>query len=442
MRSRALATLLLLTATACTTTGAATTTTAAATTSTTTSTTTTTTTTTTTPPTTTTTTTTTTIPIPDAPLTWERLDYMEEVFAPGAWIGEIIDTGAGLLAVGSMAAEGWADIEADLDAAVWNSDNGETWIAATHDEGVFGGEHDQQMSGVTAGGTGFIAVGSDASGGDADAAVWLSAEGLWWQQTAHNEANLGGDGHQHMEAVVALPDGAGYVAVGSETPLTDDGELPAPIPAAWTSTDGWTWQRVTVEEQTLVSDHSATMVDAAVYDGLVVAVGHERADAAPYAAVWTSPDGVTWTRIPYDPIVFAGDGEYRMASVTAHDQGILAVGGRGGVWRSADGRIWERTTLDTGPEEYLESVATTDFGFVAVGTDWSLDDGVYNAVVWWSTDGDTWYPYPADKTAGFEGDTIQGMYLVAAGGPGLVAIGSYVALEGLAPVLWTGRPIP
>ena len=47
-----------------------------------------------------------------------------------------------------------------------------------HDEAVFGGEDSQEMTSVTAGGPGLVAVGSDASGGVPDGAVWTSPDGI------------------------------------------------------------------------------------------------------------------------------------------------------------------------------------------------------------------------------------------------------------------------
>ena len=77
--------------------------------------------------------------------------------------------GLGLVAVGSDASGG------DPDAAVWTSPDGITWFRVLHDEAVFGGERFQTMNSVTAGGPGLVAVGSDGSPLDPDAAVWVVA---------------------------------------------------------------------------------------------------------------------------------------------------------------------------------------------------------------------------------------------------------------------------
>lgn len=53
-----------------------------------------------------------------------------------------------------------------------------------------------------------------------------------------------------------------------------------------------------------------------------VAVGHDHADAA----VWTSPDGTAWSRVPHNESVFGGEDAEWMASVTAGGPGLVAVG--------------------------------------------------------------------------------------------------------------------
>ena len=83
-----------------------------------------------------------------------------------------------------------------------------------HDEAVFG--NGQVMWSVTAGGPGLVAVGYDADS-DFDqgaAAVWTSTDGLVWQRVAHDETVFGGDGQQAMSSVTA--GGPGLVAVGRD----------------------------------------------------------------------------------------------------------------------------------------------------------------------------------------------------------------------------------
>ncbi len=78
--------------------------------------------------------------------------------------------GPGLVAVG------WDESGGDSDAAVWTSPDGITWSRVPHDEAVFGGEADAGMSTVTAGGPGLVAVGASGCEGDFDAAVGVFVE--------------------------------------------------------------------------------------------------------------------------------------------------------------------------------------------------------------------------------------------------------------------------
>jgi hypothetical protein len=91
------------------------------------------------------------------------------------------------------------------------------------------------------------------------------------------------------------------------------------------------------------------MVDVAAGDFGLVAVGFEATDKGIFAAVWTSPDGFFWTRIPHDQATFGGSRNWwgGLTSVAAIGDGIVTVGIDGddgivGVWTSHDGITWTR----------------------------------------------------------------------------------------------------
>ena len=75
-----------------------------------------------------------------------------------------------------------------------------------------GGAGNQRMFSVTVGGPGLVAVGRDESGGDSDAAVWISVDGITWSRVPDDEAIFGGAGTQVMVGVTV--GGPGLVAVG------------------------------------------------------------------------------------------------------------------------------------------------------------------------------------------------------------------------------------
>jgi hypothetical protein len=124
-------------------------------------------------------------------------------------IWSVIAGGPGLVAVGDDSSGG------DGDAAVWTSGDGVAWSRVLADAAVFGGAADQSMQAVTIGGPGLVAVGFDFAGGDQDGAVWSSADGLVWSRVSAVEGVLGGTSNQFMRRVVA--GGPGLVVVGADS---------------------------------------------------------------------------------------------------------------------------------------------------------------------------------------------------------------------------------
>ncbi len=286
------------------------------------------------------------------------------------------------------------------------------WSRVPHDDTVFGGPGDQWMVDVTAGGPGLVAVGGDT--------VWTSVDGVLWSRVPHDENVFGG-----AEMVSVTAGGPGLVVVGGDT--------------VWTSVDGTSWSRVPYDESVF---GGASINSVTVGGPGLVAVGEVNSDAA----VWTSVDGFTWSRVPHDEAVFGGPNHQVMNSVTAGGPGLVAVGSDGvfgeygndlnaAVWTSRDGVIWSRVPHDEAvfgdgndgigsPEMW--DVAAGGPGLVAVG----VNRG--EVPVWTSIDGITWTPVPTDWRV-FDGGEITS---VTVGGPGLVAVGRgvYESADG---ITWT-----
>jgi hypothetical protein len=117
--------------------------------------------------------------------------------------------------------------------------------AAPHDEAVFGGSSEQILNDVVWTGSRFVGVGLDRSGGDMDAAVWVSDDGEAWTRVPHDEGVFGGAGDQWMKEVAHGP--SGLVAAGI-TPGAASADLQDP--AVWYSPDGMNWKRLTLFEPT------------------------------------------------------------------------------------------------------------------------------------------------------------------------------------------------
>ncbi|GBE23505.1 MAG TPA: hypothetical protein ENH00_08070 [Actinobacteria bacterium] len=313
--------------------------------------------------------------------TWTRVPRDEAAF--GGMYQQMLSVAAG---GPGLVAVGWDQPGVDFDAAVWISPDGVTWTRVSDDQGVFGGVGSQRMYGVAAGGPGLVAVGWDQPGVDFDAAVWISPDGMTWTRVSNAGAALGGSGDQTMFSVAA--GGPGMVAVGFDY-SGDNYDA-----AVWTSPDGVTWTRVSDAGAVLGGADDQTMFSVAAGGPGMVAVGFDYSGGGADAAVWTSPDGTTWTRVPPDEAIFGGIGRQQMFSVAAG-----------------------------GP------------GLVAVGSDSSGGDT--DAAVWTSPDGLTWTKVPADATV-FGGQGDQHMVSVAAGGPGLVAVGMDSSGDGSDAAVWIG----
>jgi hypothetical protein len=377
-------------------------------------------------------------PIRVESLTWSRVPHDEAVFGLDGPSGlmsiegsldlrgavAVIEGGPGLVAVG-----GSGD-----DAAIWTSTDGISWSRVPHDEAVFGGEGHSAAVSVTNGGPGLVAVGFTGFGDNWSGAAWTSPDGLTWSRMSFEED----EGLVMFTTVTA--GGPGLVAIvhgGSDWP-------------AFISPDGITW---TAAADLPGADYVS---EVAVGGPGLVAVGVAGGESdsedrfVQDAAVWTSQDGLTWSRIPHDEamsgvalcetasILNVEHPEWSttaMTGITAGGPGFVAVGnvdcgdqradpqtGRGAVvWTSQDGITWSRVPYDAaifGAASMTDVIAVGD-GLVAVGVNHSeLSDG---AVVWTSGDGITWdrIPYEADVFGG-----LAGMSSVTEGGPGLVAVGA------------------
>ena len=342
---------------------------------------------------------------PSGPWTWERIPPDADVFGVGREhpLTAIVAAGPGLVAVGH---------DSDRNAAVvWVSEDGWEWERIEHDEDVFGGAGPQLMHDATAGGPGVVAVGTD----HGDAAVWISDDGREWERIEHDEDVFGGEGRQDMHAVVE--GGPGLVAVGRDRELGSA--------AVWVSEDDREWERIEHDEEVFGGEGPQVMVDAAVTDQAVVAVGDDRGTDGD-GAVWRSADGRDWERVQA-PDVLGGHGAQFVTSVAAGGPGLVAVGHDFGVsapaaWTSADGRTWERVVRDTSdvqgdPSGLMSAVTAVGPGLVTVGQ----DSGV--AAAWFSDDAGRWQRIEHDEDV-FGGDGEQRMTAVTSFREGLVAVGA------------------
>ena len=197
-------------------------------------------------------------------------------------------------------------------AAFWHSTDGRTWERVPDAPAL----DDGRVRALTSTATGFVAVGHRGSPGsdDLEAVSWTSADGTSWQRSASQPALA----DSLMQSVIAVE--GRVVAVG--TKAAGDAAV------AWTSTDGLQWRRAAdapaLHSNSTYAPH-AEMSDLVAIGGRLVAVGWNSSPSNGSAVIWTSPDGVTWTREPDEPSLSGGG----MAAGTA-EGGLVIAGGSTG----------------------------------------------------------------------------------------------------------------
>lgn len=172
--------------------------------------------------------------------------------------------------------------------------------------------------------------------------------------------------------------------------------------AIWVSTDGLTWEHISLAATLADDEAPSEITDIAAGPDGYVAVGGIRqiATVGPRgAAVWTSPDGLAWTRVAL-PDSVAADGYHGLEHVTRGPAGFVAVGmqadldtplqlGEWYVLHSPDGATWRRADLSMLNIGYMWNLIATDTGYLGVGVNW-LEARSAIPGVWTSTDGMTW----------------------------------------------------
>lgn len=348
--------------------------------------------------------------------TWARADNTSLVENGYQWITAVVHTDGGFVASGIDSSED------DPDAVIWVSPDGTSWSRVLSP--LFGGPQAQGIHDLALGGPGIVAVGFDGSGGNFDAAVWVSSDGTEWIRV--RLPVFDDDGDQEIRTIVATDDG--FVAAGHDT---SGNEVDA---AVWVSPDGLDWHRVF--DPALEGHGNQRIYSLAIGGHGIVAGGsnHVPNQFGLYnldARVWVSEDGTSWSFID-DPI-FGGPGWQFINAVAVGPQGYVAAGtnilGRPGVdndvavWVSPDGVAWTRVAEETFAIPRVQRVSAMVHGpegFVAVGHD-TAQAGNRIPAAWHSPDGTTWSQIdgPAFTEPGH-----RWMNTVTTGGPGLIAAGA------------------
>ena len=303
----------------------------------------------------------------------------------------------------------------------WHSSDGSAWQRLP-DSPAFAGVQDKWVDvvlGLTSNGSGLIAVGMQqyADASTANAEAWTSPDG----GTTWTRASVA-DGTQATMNFVYRVSG-GFVAIG-----TDGYSFHAGMEAGtaiWTSPDGTRWSRLPQSEVPAHVSISSVAHGAGRYVavGQILPPGAMNADPAPK---WISSDGIHFQALAGTAGGPSGDMVVRQVTWTG--SAFVAVGDPLSLdaptaWRSANGIDWQQVELPTGAaagaQVRVEGIVQTPTGVLAVG---ALDDTVHgttaNGIAWGSSDGRSWQQ--VSQPTDFPGADLQSV----------AVLGGHVLVEG------------
>jgi len=338
---------------------------------------------------------------------------------------------------GTLVAVGHDESGGTDDAAVWTSSKGTRWERVQSDAFVNSGE--ERMDGIAVVDGVVVAVGAEIAGGDTDAAAWTSSdEGTTWQRVDPITSGLHEPGNQLLHRVVRGP--AGLVAMGHA--VTGE-SIDASV---FESPDGIEWTRHSTPS--FGGPGHEEMFDAATFGEELIAVGFRTTDAGDKdAAVWVESGGA-WSRIDQDAL--RGAGEQQMNAVLPAGPGLVAVGtddSGGGVdaavWTSTDGRTWTRVphveaTFGGRGTQWMSALSVFGKTIIAAGYS-ETAAGDTNGAIWLSTDGTNWTrqgPIASSPLGGQGRQRINGLVVM---GQKLVAVGSETRSFDDQGAVWIGK---
>ena len=348
------------------------------------------------------------------------------------------------LAVNAIAAQGSRQIavgSANGFPAAWMSaDGGRTWQRA-EDDALLARPGIQQLTSITNGNAGWLAVGGVTAAAPEHPVVIGSAGGSVWS-AADGEPVFTGSG---LFTEQAAADRDGYVIVGWQlvTPTRT-------VAAAWWSAGLTGWHRAGGAVAGASSGgadgaggavaggggSSQMLAVTATMDGFLAVGSHGSRPAA-----WTTPDGRTWSQA--DLPLPAGATGAVLQHVAADGRTVVAAGiaqtAAGQVpfaARSADGgHTWTEAALPVpAGTAQVSALAVAGGSFMVTGM-FGVRPGEQDVVVWTSPDGTTWQAAtPAGP--GLASPGIQAITGLAVSGRTLTGVGFTATPAGEQPTLW------
>jgi len=218
-----------------------------------------------------------------------------------------------------------------------------------------------------------------------------SADGLRWTPGKALDAGDVMNSWVYMSEVAEGP--AGLLAVGRNPAAMCGG--PPTVKALWTSPDGQTWTRV----QTPADFASARVYTVDAGSAGYIATGTLKDEVTP--AVWVSADGRSWHRAalpkPSTGVIVDGAtafaGGYVISGAHPFEAGCGESEYVPSLWWSADGNSWTQTKPPGAMPADSVSVTVnriSDRALVAIAQQWNATSLVTSQQVWVSGDGRTW----------------------------------------------------
>jgi hypothetical protein len=347
------------------------------------------------------------------------------------------------LAVNSLAAQPSMQVavgSANGFPAAWTSvDGGSSWTRATGaTPAVLTRPGSQQLTSVTHGTMGWLAVGGVTASAAEHPVVIVSANGTSWQ-AADGERVFSAPG---LFTEQAAADGQGYVLVGYQNVRQVRGGQVVSrhtVAAAWWSAGLTGWQRAgDATAGALDGSGARQMTAVTVSSAGFVAVGSH----GDQPSAWTSADGRRWRQA--DLPLPVGSTRAVLQHVASTGRIVAAVGTAlttTGVpmpfaaSSSDGGASWIESALPVPAGlTSVTALAAADGNFTATGT-YGSTAGHQDVVVWTSPNGSAWRA--AEPTGqGLTGSGVQAITGLTVSGSTLAGVGFTASPAGEEPVFW------
>lgn len=333
--------------------------------------------------------------------------------------------------------------QAEGDAALWTSEDGQSWTRSEAElASAAGGETHVKLI-VAPRKRNVIAIGQELSAaGQTDVAVWRSQDGRAeeWERVA--DGDLGGSGRQvALSARRVVTATESFLLVGGYEGFQRGGQA-----ALWrASATAESWERVlddSFAEGEAASINRILCFPADEECQLIVAFGWSAEGGNEDATVWTSDtgDAGAWTRhrIP-------AEGNQRITDAVPFEDRLVAVGvdepvageEDAAVWISADASTWARVSgLERSGVQRVDVVVAPSVEdgeaseLIAAGLHAESATTDSDAALWTSSDGEEWsLEGPAEAFGGPDDQRIES--IVARRAP-MIAVGA----DGDVPGVW------